>query len=323
MLFSKTILVTGWAGFIGANFLNKYVLLHEDIFFINLDALTYAGKLENITEEVTNSDNYRFIQCDIRNLDALKKVYETYQITDCIHFAAESHVDNSIKNPSIFLETNIIGTNNLLLCHKENNCKRFHYIWTDEVYGELSLEDLSIKFTESTPLHPHSPYSTSKAWGDMITHAFHRTYGVDIIITRCSNNYWPYQDTEKLIPRFINLLMNWEKVPLYWDGKNVRDWLYVEDHCDAIWKVFNKWESWEVYNIWWNNEYSNREITDILLWAFDKWEESIQYVEDRAGHDRRYAIDNTKITTQLWRSPKITFEEWIQKTIERYKKYLA
>lgn len=319
----KIVLITWWAWFIWANFINKYVQLNQDIQFINVDALTYAWKLENISPFAANMENYRFIHCDIRDINALREVYQEHQPTDCIHFAAESHVDNSIKNPGIFLETNVLGTNNLLLCHKEFSQWRFHYIWTDEVYWELPLDDLSVKFTEKTPLNPHSPYSTSKAWGDMLTHAYHRTFWVDTVVTRCSNNYGPYQDTEKLIPRFISLLMQGENVPLYGDWLNVRDWLFVEDHCDAIRTVFNEWVAWEVYNVWWNNEYSNRAITDILLAWFNKGEESIDYVEDRAGHDRRYAIDNTKITTELWWSPKVTFEEWIQKTIEWYRTHLS
>ena len=313
----STIIVTWWAWFIWANFLNKYVKLFPEHTFINVDALTYAGNLANI--EVSDENNYVFEKCDIRDLAALRKIYETHAPTDCIHFAAESHVDNSIENPGIFLETNILGTNNLLALHKEFGCKRFHYVGTDEVYGELPLDDLDLKFTEQTPLHPHSPYSVSKCGGDMLTHAYHRTYGTDTVVTRCSNNYGPYQFVEKLIPLFIQKLSSDQKVPVYGDGKNVRDRLYVEDHCDAIREVFTRGKSWEVYNIWGNNEYSNLEITKILLSAFGKDDSSIEYVEDRAGHDRRYAIDNTKITTQLGRSPKITFEEGIQMTIEWYR----
>ena len=313
----QKIIVTWWAGFIGSNFLNKYVKKFPDIQWINIDALTYAGKLENI--EVSDAQNYSFEHVDIRDIDALRAVYAQHQPTDCIHFAAESHVDNSIANPGIFLESNILGTNNLLSLHKEFEMQRFHFIGTDEVYGELPLDRPDLKFVEQTPLMPHSPYSVSKAGSDMLVHAYRRTYGLDTTVTRCSNNYWPYHDTEKLIPLFIHRLMNNEKVPVYGDGKNVRDRLYVEDHCDAIRTVFATGKSGEIYNVWGNNEYSNLEITHILLEAFGKDESSIEYVQDRAGHDRRYAIDNTKITTQLGRSPQITFEEGIQKTIERYK----
>jgi len=317
----KKIIITWWAGFIGANFLNKMVKKFPGIHFINCDALTYAGKLESI--EVSDSDNYTFAQVDIRDVSALREVFEKHKPTDCIHFAAESHVDNSIKNPWLFLETNVLGTQNLLALHKEFGLHRFHYIGTDEVYGELPLDRPDLLFTEDTPLNPHSPYSTSKAGWDMLTHAYHRTYGTDVVITRCSNNYGPYQDTEKLIPLFIHRLMHDEKVPLYGDGKNVRDWLYVEDHVDAIWEVFTRGSSWEVYNVWWNNEYSNLEITNILLESFGYGEEHIEYVEDRAGHDRRYAIDNTKITTELGWSPQVSFEEGIQKTIQWYKEQMS
>ena len=313
----QKILITWGAGFIWSNFLNKYVRAFPDIVWINIDALTYAGKLENL--EVSDLENYVFEKVDIRDIESLRAVYEKHGPTDCIHFAAESHVDNSIKNPGIFLETNVLGTNNLLSLHKEFGLKRFHYIGTDEVYGELPLDKPDLKFTESTPLHPHSPYSVSKAWGDMLVHAYHRTYGTDTSVTRCSNNYGPYHDKEKLIPLFIDKLMNDEKVPVYGDGKNVRDRLYVEDHCDAIWEVFTKGTSWEVYNVGGDNEYTNLEITNILLEAFGKNESSIEYVEDRAGHDRRYAIDNTKITRELGWSPKISFEEGIQMTVQWYK----
>lgn len=316
------IIITGWAWFIGSNFLNKYVKKFPEITFINVDALTYAWKVENILPEVLSAENYNFAKCDIRDIEALRTIYEKFQPTDCMHFAAESHVDNSIRNPWLFLETNILWTNNLLTLHREYTMNRFHYVWTDEVYGELPLDDLSQLFTEETPLHPHSPYSVSKAWWDMLTHAYNRTYWVETVVTRCSNNYGPNQDTEKLIPRFISLLVKDESVPLYGDWLNVRDWLYVEDHCDALWQVFEKGISWEVYNIWWNNEHSNRYITDLLLESFWKGEESIDYVEDRLWHDRRYAIDNSKITRELWRSPVYTFEEWIKKTIEYYKNLL-
>jgi dTDP-glucose 4,6-dehydratase len=320
---SQTILITWWAWFIWANFLNIHAPKHPDIQWINCDALTYAWNHEKVNESVRKASNYHFHQCDVNDIQALEDLYTQYEITDCIHFAAESHVDNSIENPWIFLQTNILGTNNILLLHKKYQCNRFHYVGTDEVYGDLPLDQPEVLFTEKTPLNPHSPYSVSKAWGDMLTHAFARTYGIDTVITRCSNNYWPHQDTEKLIPRFISLLIEWKNVPLYGDGKNVRDWLYVWDHCEAIREVFMKWKSDQVYNIWWNNEYSNREITDIILWAFGKWEECIVYVEDRKWHDRRYAIDNTKITKELERSPSVTFEEWIVQTIQRYKASLS
>ncbi len=311
----QIIVVTWWAWFIGSNFLNKYVLAYPEITFINIDALTYAWKLENISEEVTNSKNYYFEKVDIRDKKALKKVYEKYNPTDIIHFAAESHVDNSIKNPIIFTETNVIWTQNLLDLHREFNLNRFHHISTDEVYGDLPNGWF---FTEVTPINPSSPYSASKASSDLLVKAYGRTFGINYVITRCSNNYWPNQDNEKLIPHFIDLLRNDKKVTVYWDWSNIRDWLYVEDHCDAIWEVFNKSENKWIYNIWWNNEYTNLEITKLILQEMWKDESYISFVEDRAWHDVRYAIDAAKIQNDLWWKPKIMFEQWIIKTIKYY-----
>lgn len=311
----KTIIITWWAWFIWSNFLNKYVLMFPEINWINIDALTYAWKLENISNEVANSSNYSFEKVDIRNKDELKKVYSKYNPTDIIHFAAESHVDNSIKNPIIFTETNVIWTQNLLDLHREFNLNRFHHISTDEVYGDLPNGWF---FTEKTCLDPSSPYSSSKASSDMIVKAYWRTFWIDYTITRCSNNYWPNQDNEKLIPHFIDLLRNDKNVTVYWDWSNIRDWLYVEDHCDAIWEVFTKSESKCIYNIGWNNEYTNLEITKLILKEMWKWDEFISYVEDRKGHDVRYAIDAKKIQKDLWWFPKIKFEDWIIKTIKYY-----
>jgi dTDP-glucose 4,6-dehydratase len=311
----QKIIVTWWAGFIGSNFLNMYVTRYRDIDFINLDALTYAGKLENIMSDVVSSPNYTFEQCDIRDISALERVYEKHQPTDIIHFAAESHVDNSIKNPILFTETNVIGTQNLLDCHRKYGLNRFHHISTDEVYGDLPDGGF---FTESTPISPSSPYSASKAGSDLIVKAYGRTFGIDYVITRCSNNYGPNQDHEKLIPHFIELLQNNEPVTVYGDGSNIRDWLYVWDHCDAIWEVFTRAESKSIYNIGWNNEYTNLEITRIILAEMGKWDEYISYVEDRKGHDVRYAIDATKIRTELNWEPKITFDIGIKKTLQFY-----
>ena len=311
----KTIIITWWAWFIWSNFLNKYVLKYPKINWINIDTLTYAWKLENISEEVENSSNYFFEQVDIRNREDLRKVYKKYNPTDIIHFAAESHVDNSIKNPMIFTETNVIWTQNLLDLHREFKLERFHHISTDEVYGDLPNGWF---FTEKTCLNPSSPYSSSKAASDMIVKAYWRTFWIDYTITRCSNNYWPNQDNEKLIPHFIKLLENDKSVAIYWDWSNIRDWLYVEDHCDAIWEVFTKSESKWTYNIWWNNEYTNLEITKLILKEMSKWEEYISYVEDRKGHDVRYAIDAKKIQKDLWWFPKIKFEDWIITTIKYY-----
>lgn len=311
----QKIIITWWAWFIGSNFLNKYVLLNPEINFINIDALTYAWKQENISKEVKESKNYFFEKVDIRNKQDLKKVYSKSNPTDIIHFAAESHVDNSIKNPLIFTETNIIGTQNLLDLHKEFWLNRFHHISTDEVYWDLINWWF---FTEKTQINPSSPYSASKASSDLLVKAYGRTFWIDYVITRCSNNYWPNQDNEKLIPHFIKLLQNNKAVTVYWDWSNIRDWLYVEDHCDAIWKVFNKAENKSIYNIWWNNEYTNLEITKLILKEIWKWEEFISYVEDRKGHDFRYAIDAKKIQKDLWWFPKIKFEDWIVKTIKYY-----
>lgn len=300
-----------------------FVWRYPDIVFINIDALTYAGKIDNINKEVQHADNYIFEQCNINNISLLREIYAKHNPTDCIHFAAESHVDNSIKNPSIFLETNVLGTNNLLLLHKEFKMKRFYYISTDEVYGELPLDDGDVKFTEQTPLSPSSPYSVSKASWDMLTQSFGRTYGMDIVVSRCSNNYGPNQDTEKLIPHFISKLMNWQKVPLYGDWSNIRDWLYVSDHCEAIRTIFDKAIAWSIYNIWTNNELANREIAYILINHFWYDQQMIEYVTDRLWHDKRYAIDSSKLQRELWWKPQISFELWIEKTISWYTKHLS
>ncbi|MDD3645896.1 MAG: dTDP-glucose 4,6-dehydratase [Candidatus Gracilibacteria bacterium] len=311
----QTIIITGGAGFIGSNFLNKYVLAYPEIDFINIDALTYAGKLENINQKVTSSSNYFFEQVDIRNKKALREVYEKYNPTDIIHFAAESHVDNSIKNPIIFTETNVIGTQNLLDLHIEFNMTRFHHISTDEVYGDLPNGGF---FTELTPINPSSPYSASKASSDLLVKAYGRTFGINYVITRCSNNYGPNQDNEKLIPHFIDLLRNNKPVTVYGDGSNIRDWLYVEDHCDAIWEVFTKANNKSIYNIGGNNEYTNLEITKIILQEMGKDETYISFIEDRKGHDLRYAIDACKLKNELGWEPKIKFEQGIIKTIKYY-----
>jgi len=311
----QKIIITWWAWFIGSNFLNKYVISNPEITFVNIDALTYAWKLENISEEVKNSSNYFFEKVDIRNIDEIKKVYKKYSPIDIIHFAAESHVDNSIKNPFVFTQTNIIWTQNLLECHKEFWLNRFHHISTDEVYGDLPNGWF---FTENTNINPSSPYSASKAGSDLIVKAYGRTFWINYVITRCSNNYWPNQDNEKLIPHFIELLQNNKAVTVYGDWSNIRDWLYVEDHCDAIWEVFKNAENKSIYNIWWNNEYTNLEITKLILQEMWKWTEFISFVEDRKGHDVRYAIDATKIKNELNWEPKVRFENGIVRTIKYY-----
>ena len=308
-------MITWWAWFIGSNFLNKYVISYPDIQFINVDCLTYAWKLENISEQVKSAVNYSFEKVDIRDVLALEEVFSRHIPTDIIHFAAESHVDNSIKNPKLFTETNVIWTQNLLDLHRKYELKRFHQISTDEVYGDIPD---SWFFLETTPLNPSSPYSASKTAADMLVKAYGRTFNIDYTITRCSNNYGANQDNEKLIPHFIHLLQQDKAVTVYGDGSNIRDRLFVEDHCDAIREVFSKAKSRSVYNIWWNNEYSNLEITKILLKEMWKDESYISFVTDRPGHDKRYAIDASKIKRELWWEPKIKFDQGIKTTIDFY-----
>lgn len=310
------LLVTGGAGFIGSCFVRHILKKHPDYKVINLDALTYAGNIENLNDIKENPDyaqRYTFVKgniCD-RNL-----VREIIQDVDCVvNFAAESHVDNSIKHPEIFIETNVQGTLNLLQASKEFNIQRYLQVSTDEVYGTLGKTGY---FYETTPLAPNSPYSASKAGADMLVRAYFETYKMPVLNTRCSNNYGPYQYPEKLIPFFISRLLKNEKVPVYGDGLNVRDWLYVYDHCEAIDTVLHKGKIGEVYNIGGHNEKTNMEITRLILDAMGKDESSIQYVEDRLGHDRRYAISNDKITRELGWKPSITFEEGIKLTIDWY-----
>lgn len=311
----KTIIITGGCGFIGSNFLNKYVIKYPNIMFINVDCLTYAWKLENISEEVNSASNYIFEKVDIRDTKQLEEVFKRTTPTDIIHFAAESHVDNSIKNPKLFTETNVLWTQNLLDLHRKYWLQRFHQISTDEVYGDIPNSGF---FLETTPLNPSSPYSASKTAADMLVKAYGRTFKIDFTITRCSNNYGPNQDNEKLIPHFIDLLKNDKPVTVYGDWSNIRDWLFVEDHCDAIWEVFTKAQNGSTYNIWGNNEYSNLEITKILLKEMWKDESYISFVTDRPGHDKRYAIDASKIKNELWWEPKVKFDGGIKATIQFY-----
>ena len=311
----KTIIVTWGAGFIGCNFLSKYVLLFPDIKFVNIDALTYAGNIEKISPEARKASNYSFEQADICDIEDIRSIYRKYQPTDVIHFAAESHVDNSIRNPRLFMEVNTLGTNILLDLHREFQMNRFHYISTDEIYGDIPESGF---FTEETPIAPSSPYSASKAGGDILTQAYGRTFWVNYTITRCSNNYGANQNLISLIPLFISKIQKDEPVPLYGDGSNIRDWLYVEDHSDAIWEVFTRAKKSSIYNIGWNNEYTNLEITRILLEAMGKWEDLISFVPDRPGHDKRYAIDASKIRDELGWAPKVKFEEGIVRTVEFY-----
>jgi len=324
----KNILVTGGAGFIGSNFI-WYILDHSDyIRVINLDLLTYAGNLANL-KSCEKDKRYRFVRGDIRDRELLKQLFAEYDIDTVVHFAAESHVDRSITDPEIFLTTNVLGTQALLDVAKANwklepNNKysreykenvRFLQVSTDEVYGALGRDGM---FTENTPLSPNSPYSASKASADMVVRAYHKTFGLPVNITRCSNNYGPYQFPEKLIPLMIHNAQNDKPLPVYGDGMQIRDWLHVKDHCAAIWTVLQKGRVGEIYNVGGNNEKANIEIVRLILQELDKPDSLIQYVQDRPGHDRRYAIDNTKITTELGWQPEYTFENGIHDTIRWY-----
>ncbi len=306
------ILVTGGAGFIGSCFIRHMLTKYNDYKIINIDALTYAGNIENL-DDIKDNKNYTFIH---GNICDKKLVRDIVAETDCIiNFAAESHVDRSITGPEIFIETNVAGTLNLLQAAKELGIQRFLQVSTDEVYGSLGKDGY---FYETTPLAPNSPYSASKASADLLVRAYFETYKLPVLNTRCSNNYGPYQYPEKLIPFFISKLLKNEKVPVYGDGLNVRDWLYVYDHCSAIDTVLHKGREGEIYNIGGHNEKTNLEITKLILEAMGKDESSIQYVKDRLGHDRRYAICNDKIQSELHWSPSLTFEEGIKLTIDWY-----
>ena len=307
----KSILITGGAGFIGSNYLNTFVPHYKDIHFVNVDALTYAGKLSNIT--VSDLPNYSFEQVDIQAFTELEKVFATYTPEGVIHFAAESHVDKSIANPDEFIQTNVSGTNNLLRLAVQHKVERFHQISTDEVYGSLQLGDEA--FTETHPLAPNNPYSASKAAADLLVRSYHKTFGLNTVITRCSNNFGPYQDDTKLIPLFIKKLKAGETVPLYGDGSNMRDWLHVSDHVRAVDMVFNKGRAGEIYNVGGTHELSNLELVHKLLTLTGRDETAIVHVPDRLGHDFRYAINATKITTQLGWKPTVTFDEGIQELL--------
>lgn len=308
------LLVTGGAGFIGSCFVRHILKKYNDYQVINLDALTYAGNIENL-DDVKENPNYRFVHGNICDKKLAKELIIDEGVDAVINFAAESHVDRSITGPEIFIETNVQGTLNLLQAAKEAKTQRFLQVSTDEVYGTLGKDGY---FYETTPLAPNSPYSASKASADMLVRAYYETYKMPVLNTRCSNNYGPYQYPEKLIPFFISQLLKGEKVPVYGDGMNVRDWLYVYDHCSAIDTVLHKGKVGEVYNIGGHNEKTNMEITKIILEAMGKDESSIRYVEDRLGHDRRYAIDNHKIQSELGWKPSLTFEEGIKLTIDWY-----
>lgn len=306
------LLVTGGAGFIGSCFIRYMLQKYPDYKIVNLDALTYAGNLENIDDFKDNS-NHEFVRGSICNTELVSMLMD--DVDAVINFAAESHVDRSILGPEVFVETNVKGTMTLLQCARAANVKRYIQISTDEVYGTLGKTGY---FTEDTPLAPNSPYSASKAAADLIVRSYYETYGMPVIITRCSNNYGPYQYPEKLIPFFISQLLRNEKVPVYGDGMNVRDWLFVYDHCSAIDVVLHKGQVGEVYNIGGNNEKTNLEITKLIIEVLGKDESYIQYVKDRLGHDKRYAICSDKIQNELGWHPAVTFEEGIRKTIDWY-----
>jgi dTDP-glucose 4,6-dehydratase len=319
------VLITGGAGFIGSSFIRYILKNNNDVVIINLDKLTYAGDLENLADiEDKFLDNYKFIHGDICNTELVEFIFKDYEPDYIVNFAAQSHVDRSILNPNLFVETNVMGTAVLLNVARKYwdeskwTEKRFLQISTDEVYGSLPENKKELKFTEKTPLHPRSPYSASKASADHLVHAYYSTYMFPSLITRCSNNYGPYQFPEKLIPLMINNALNDEPLPVYGDGKNIRDWIYVEDHCEAIRTVLNNGKTGEVYNIGGNTEMQNIEIVKLILDHLDKPYSLIRFVEDRLGHDRRYAIDATKIKDELGWEPKYKFEDKIKDTIDWY-----
>ncbi|MEI6334985.1 MAG: dTDP-glucose 4,6-dehydratase [Methylococcaceae bacterium] len=330
----KSLLITGCAGFIGSNFAPYFLDKYPEYHLVNLDLLTYAGNLENL-DEIDGSDRYTFVHGDICDRDLLEQLFTRHDIRGVIHFAAESHVDNSIKNPGVFVQTNVNGTFTLIdVAYKYWMEKpfafkpgyedsRFHHISTDEVYGTLGETGL---FTEATPYAPNSPYSASKAGSDMIVRSYYHTYGMNTVITNCSNNYGPKQHNEKLIPTIIRKAISGENIPIYGDGKNIRDWLYVLDHCKGIDLVYHAGNVGEVYNIGGRNERNNNYIADKVCEILDdlrpkaqgSYKDQLNYVEDRAGHDKRYAIDATKIETELGWQADESFETGIVKTIEWY-----
>jgi len=323
----KNLLIAGGAGFIGSNFI-KHLLSNYDYNIYNLDKLTYAGNLKNL-DNIKNDKRYHFIKGDICDRQLLGKIFDDYNIHIVVNFAAESHVDRSIEDPEVFSKTNILGTQALMdtakrywkvkpydrYCREYKDGVKYIQISTDEVYGSLGITG---KFTEENPVSPNSPYSASKASADMIVRAYYETYCFPIIITRCSNNYGPYQFPEKLVPLMINNALKEKPLPIYGDGKQVRDWIFVKDHCTAIDTVLHKGKLGEVYNIGGNNERENIQIVKLLLNYLGKSEQLIAYVRDRLGHDRRYSIDNTKISTELGWFPSYTFEKGLEETIKWY-----
>lgn len=312
----KNILVTGGAGFIGSNFIYYMQRKHPDCRLVCIDALTYAGNLYTLDE--ARKGNFRFVLGDITDRKAVFSLCEEEKFDAIVNFAAESHVDRSIENPEVFLKTNILGTQVLLDACNKYKIPRYHQVSTDEVYGDLPLDRPDLFFTETTPIHTSSPYSASKASADLLVMAYHRTFGTPATISRCSNNYGPYQFPEKLIPLMIAKALSDEKLPVYGKGLNVRDWLYVDDHCKAIDMILENGRIGEIYNIGGHNEKANIDVVRTILKAVGKDESLITYVKDRPGHDMRYAIDPAKIHNELGWKPETLFNEGIQKTIDWY-----
>ncbi|MEE1305219.1 MAG: dTDP-glucose 4,6-dehydratase [Agathobacter sp.] len=310
-------LVTGCAGFIGSNFVHYMLEKYNDINIVNLDKLTYAGNLDNL-RDIEQDSRYAFVQGDICDRTLVDSLFAQYGFDYVINFAAESHVDRSIEDPGIFLQTNIIGTATLMDASRKYGVKRFHQVSTDEVYGDLPLDRPDLFFREDTPIHTSSPYSSSKAAADLLAMSYFRTYGLPVSISRCSNNYGPYQHTEKLIPLMITKAKNDQPLPVYGKGINVRDWLYVEDHCKAIDLIVHNGKAGEIYNVGGHNEMCNIDIVKLICKTLGKSQELITFVQDRKGHDLRYAIDPSKIHNELGWLPETCFEEGIKKTIDWY-----
>ncbi|MBQ4338319.1 MAG: dTDP-glucose 4,6-dehydratase [Clostridia bacterium] len=311
------LLVTGGAGFIGSNFIYYLLENKPEYDIVCLDKLTYAGNLKTL-DEALKSDRFRFVRGDIADREFVDALFKEEKFDKVVNFAAESHVDRSIESPEVFLRTNVMGTASLLDASRKYGVERYHQVSTDEVYGDLPLEAKDLFFTEETPIHTSSPYSASKASADLLTLAYFRTYGMNVTVSRCSNNYGPYHFPEKLIPLMISRALNDESLPVYGNGLNVRDWLYVEDHCKAIEMILDKGRAGEVYNIGGHNERTNIEVVRTILRQLGKPESLITYVKDRAGHDLRYAIDPAKISRELGWTPETDFDSGIKKTVEWY-----
>lgn len=316
----KKILITGGAGFIGANFVHYILNKYDDYKVFNLDKLTYAANLDNLSS-IENNNNYIFIKGDICNKEFIENLFKKENFDIVVNFAAESHVDRSISDPSIFINTNVVGTQILLDACKKYNVSRFHQVSTNEVYGDLPLDRSDLLFNENNNINPSSPYSASKASADLIVKAYYKTFNLPVTISRCSNNYGKFQHEEKLIPLMIKRALNNDKLPVYGNGLNVRDWLHVYDHCSAIDLIIHEGKVGEIYNVGGNNEKSNIEIVKEILATLGKSEELIYYVKDRKGHDLRYAINSLKLQNELNWKPKYSLDEGLKETINWYKNY--